>query len=111
MSQEYQIIAITGKHEYNINLQAAFVECGFKTNFANQQVGYNFNLNDISTLIVAIIGAGGINAIIASIIQLHKKSIKVKTENGKITDLEIESCMSAEELSKLINEIHKAFKE
>ena len=79
--------------------------------FTTVPAGYRFSLNDISTIIVAILGAGGINAIITSIVQHHKKTIKVKAKEGVITDIEIDSYMSKEELTELIGEIRSSFEQ
>lgn len=109
MSNKFQIISISGQSDQIIQINDALKECGFKTKFNSFPISYNFNIDNISTIIVTLIGTGGINAILSNIIQHYKKNIKVKIENGKISELEIESSMKKTELENLIKEIKQAF--
>lgn len=111
IKKQFQIISITGKYDQINKIREIFHDCGFKTKFVDESVAYNFNVNDITTIIVAILGAGGINAIISNIIQHYRNHIKIKVENGKISELEIESSMKETELENFIKEIKQTFED
>ncbi len=109
-NKQYQIISITGKRSHISRIALAFHDCGFKTKISDKSVSYDFNADDFATVIVAVLGAGGINAIINNIIQHYKKHVKIKIENEQISELEIEGSMKEAELENLIKEIKDVFK-
>lgn len=108
MNKECIVFSIKGSYEQTQKISNSINLPNCRVTFADVSLGNNLNLNDISTLIVAIVGAGGISTILTSYIQSKKSSIKVKISDEKITDIELDSSMSPKEIQELIEVVKKA---
>ncbi len=111
MCSEAYTLSITGKPKHIIQLQDVFQKCGFKATVIDQSQGYYFDIDSVVTIIVAILGANGLGTILSNVFFRNKKILKIKVEEGKIKELEIESNASNEQLEKFLSEIKKAFED
>lgn len=110
MKNEYQIITIIATSEQNEALAEAFSSCGFSVNYTADKTGYAFDLGSMSTIIVAIVGAGGLGAIIKSVVDAFKTNFELKLDaDGNISEIKIKSRMQPEELLRFITEIKNRF--
>lgn len=103
------MIYIYGKKEYIKMLESTFRELGLFTRLENFQMGYNFNLDDISMLIVAFLGGNGINSIITAVINRHQKDVDIKFDKGKLKEIHLKTNMREEGIRKLIQDIRDMF--
>lgn len=112
MNKEYQLITITATNEQNKELAEAFSSCGFMVNYAGEGLGYAFDPNSISTIIVAVVGTGGVGLIIKSIVDLFKTKLDVTfDDNGDVKEIKISSHMQPDELVAFIDCIKRRFRE
>ena len=109
MDQEYQVISIVATSEQNQAIYEAFSSCGIVAQFVSEQPGYHFSTEDVTTLIVAILGGGGVSALISAIVQHYKTKIITKFENGRITELEIDRKIKKDDLVDLVRKIKETF--
>lgn len=110
MNQEYQLLTLTATQEQSQALAEAFRSCGFLVNYIDDNPGYAFDPNSVSTIIVAIVGAGGIGALIKSVVDIYRTKLDIKLgEDGKISEIKINSAMNSEDLLHFIEDIKMIF--
>ena len=112
MSKEYQLLSITATNEQNKEIAEAFSSCGFMVNYVGDEPGYAFDPSSMSTILVAILGTGGVGVIIKTIVDLFKTKLEVKFDNnGNVTEIKINSCMQSDELIDFVDCIKRKFGE